>query len=425
MPHGAPALATLALATLTLVACGEGGGGGRDALPPGQVFDHPEPITEGALEILGTSDHLAEVVDLELADDGTVWLLNSAPPFFVALDARGREVASGGRQGGGPGEFGTPRGLVRLDSGLWSWDPPRGALVKVSGTDGLEAVPAMRSLPLRESRGAPMRTVIFNDILLVRARSWVAAHGGEAILPRTSAPLGVSVLHLWDAEFVAVDPEAPGGTVTPLFPTTPHLASPEEKYPGAELFLPVPLWSLCPDGTLLAYDPVRNRLVRVDASGEGLGTLPLPPAREVEATSGRLFEDLVPHMLASMPAGMAPPPEEVRAGFLAEFEEVRSQLGRVMPEYRDLACTGGMAGPGGTGETGAYAWLQLLEIGRSGTGAGGRWLRVPLSGDAEVRVFRIPDRFRPLRFTDGVAWGVTYDEFEVPYLSRLTLPATE
>jgi hypothetical protein len=99
---------------------------------------------------------------------------------------------------------------------------------------------------------------------------------------------------------------------------------------------------------------------------------------------------------------------------MAEFEEARSRLARVMPEYRDLACAG--AG------SDTHGWLQLLDGGENATGAGGRWLRVSPSGDAEARVFQMPERFRPLRFRDGAAGGVSYDEPEVPCVPKLGLP---
>jgi hypothetical protein len=421
--------------TLALSACSGDGAG----ITPGELFEHPESIGEGALQVMGTSSNLAQVVDLAVAPDGTVWLLNAAPPFFVAFDAAGREVAVGGQRGGGPGEFGQPTALVRLDSGIWSWDTRRGALAKVSGADGLSAGSAMLSIPVREPSGAPMRTAVFSEMLLVDARAWVGGRGNEAVLARIPSSTWGNAHYLWEAEFMAVNVTAAvtagaagaAGTArsgaseaqpVALFASKPHLASPEEKYPGAELFLPLPLWSQCPDGSMAAYDPVRNALVRVDGSGDPLGSVSLPPAREIQATPDRLFEDLAPHMLASMPSGQAPPVEEMRADFVREFEEVRSQLSRVMPEYRELACTGGSARA-----SSLHAWLQLLEIGRSGNAAGGRWLRVSLSGDAEggdaeSRVFQMPDSFRPLHFLDGVAWGVSYDDFEVPYLARLGLP---
>jgi hypothetical protein len=412
-PRRATRFALAAAMVLALGACG----GDSAGLPPGDLFEHPESIGDEALEVMGTSDNLSQVVDLAVAPDGTVWLLNAAPPFFVALDPDGWEVAVGGQRGGGPGEFGQPTALVRLDSGVWSWDARRGALSRVSGPEGLSAGASLRSIPVQEPGGAPMRTAVFSEQLLVGARAWVGGRGDQAILARVPGSTGGIALHLWEAEFVAVDVADADSGVAEIFASTSLLASPEERYPGAEFYLPSPLWSQCSDGTMTAYDPVRNALVRVDGSGEPLGSVSLPPAREIEATPERLFDDLAPHMLASMPPGQAPPLEEMRAEFMGSYEQARSRLSHVMPEYRELACTGG-----GADGDGPHAWLQLLEIGRSGDASGGRWLRVSLSGDAEARVFLVPDGFRPLHFLDGVAWGVSYGEFEVPYLARLELP---
>ncbi len=404
---GAPVLALVAAAMLAACSLDDGTSDAAD-------FDHPEAIDDAALVVLGSSDNLARVVDLEVDDDGSLWILNDAPPFFVALDGEGRELHAGGRRGGGPGEFGQPAALVRLDSGVWSWDSQRGTLAKVSGADGLDAGADMRTLPLRESGGGPMRAANFSDALVVGARAWVEASGDEVVLARIPGGPTGNALFLWETEFVTVDATAADATWSPVFSASEHLASPGEGYPGAEVFLPMPFWSQCPDGTLTGYDPVRNTLVRVDREGASLGTVALPRAREVEATPDRIFDELVPRMIASMPSGQAPPLDELRAGFMSEYEQVRSQLARVMPEYRELAC-------GGHGAA-THAWLHVLGSGGGGTGGGASWLRVTLSEDAEARVFRMPEGFRPLRLREGVAWGVLYDELEVPHIARLALP---
>jgi hypothetical protein len=69
-------------------------------------------IESGAVEVVGSSDVIARVVDLQPAADGRVWLLNSIEPYFVVLGPDGRVEREFGRAGGGPGEFGAPLALV-------------------------------------------------------------------------------------------------------------------------------------------------------------------------------------------------------------------------------------------------------------------------------------------------------------------------
>ncbi len=396
-------------AALLLAACTSG-----DRVALEELFDQPEEIDRNAVEILGTSDDLTRVVDLELAADGTVWLLNSAPPFFVSLDPDGRERETGGRRGGGPGEFGNPTALVRIGSGVWAWDAQRSALVRLSGPGGLGAGAGIESVPVRDDAGAPTRTASFSEQMLVGARAWVEPRGEGVMLARLQGTTWTNALRLWEAEFVAVEWTDGEAGVAPVFNAAEHLAAPGEEYPGAEFYLPFPLWSGCPDGTLVGYDPVRNALVQVDEGGAPLGSFDLPPAREIEATPERLFDDLLPQMLATAPSGEAPPIDELRAGFAEEFEQVRDQLGPVMPEYRELACSGGASG--------ARAWLHLLDVGNSTVAGGARWLRMSLSDEPEFRVFRMPDGFRPLRFEDEVLWGVHHDALEVPHVARVRVP---
>ena len=55
---------------------------------------------------------IADIIDLEVLDDGTIWLLNSLEPFFVGLAPDGEVLEAFGETGDGPDEFGTPRGLI-------------------------------------------------------------------------------------------------------------------------------------------------------------------------------------------------------------------------------------------------------------------------------------------------------------------------
>jgi hypothetical protein len=111
---------------LLLVACGDG--------DPRDDEQRVEILSE-AVHVVGTSELIARITDLQPGADGRVWLLNSigVEPFFVALGPDGRVEREVGRSGGGPTEFGAPVALVRgADGQVWAYDLVRHALIRVS-----------------------------------------------------------------------------------------------------------------------------------------------------------------------------------------------------------------------------------------------------------------------------------------------------
>jgi hypothetical protein len=67
-------------------------------------------IPDSAVHVVGTSESIAAVQDLEVLTDNTVWVHNSVEPFSIGFPADGALHAVYGRGGGGPGEFGAPSG---------------------------------------------------------------------------------------------------------------------------------------------------------------------------------------------------------------------------------------------------------------------------------------------------------------------------
>ena len=65
-----------------------------------------------AIEVLGSSDSLAVVRDLEVASDGSVWVLNSVEPYFIGFGPDGESLGAHGRAGRGPDEFPMPSAFM-------------------------------------------------------------------------------------------------------------------------------------------------------------------------------------------------------------------------------------------------------------------------------------------------------------------------
>ena len=95
----AAALSAMALCT---------GCGGAPADDP----DAPLELSASNIEILGTSESLAVVQDLEVLPDGSVWVFNSVEPYFIGFGRDGESLGAHGRAGGGPEEFPMPSAFL-------------------------------------------------------------------------------------------------------------------------------------------------------------------------------------------------------------------------------------------------------------------------------------------------------------------------
>ncbi|MQA91504.1 MAG: hypothetical protein GEU90_14975 [Gemmatimonas sp.] len=111
---------------LFLGACGAGG--------PGVDAEGVVTVSLDATHVLTTPDDVERVVDLQPTNDGRVWVLNSAAPFFVVLGPNGQVERQFGEQRGGPEEFGIPVALVRgaEPADVWMYDVRRNTLILIS-----------------------------------------------------------------------------------------------------------------------------------------------------------------------------------------------------------------------------------------------------------------------------------------------------
>jgi hypothetical protein len=399
------ALAVAVLLAVTIApGCGEGEGQGEGA--GGEVI----VIPPDAIEIVGTSETLVRVQDLIRGPDGTTWVLNSAPPFFVAFDADGGILSESGARGEGPDEFQVPVALAALSSGadagsIWVYDRGRHAMRRIDGGEGA-------SVPFPREEVAPGRLLSADDGGMGANRVWI--RGGPEGFLTAAAPEGMPAMarSLWDADVLLLTRE---GTIQRQRRVSDHVGSPDARYPGAVFLLPFPLWDRCADGTTILYDPLANALRRLAADGESGPSVALPPERAVQLTPDRLFNMLVPRLMQEVPDHARPPVDELRASFDDEFEEASAQFADVFPEYAAIHCVDE-----------EVVWLQLFDVEEGIAGNGLEWWRIEPWGDDDVNArftaYRFPSSFTPFRYEGGRAWGVVLDALDVPSVGSLAVP---
>jgi hypothetical protein len=379
----------IAAGTFLFAACGTGAPEDEE----GRVT-----ISSTAVHVVGTSEVIARVADLQPAADGRVWILNSTTPLFVVFGPDGQVEREFGRSGGGPAEFGFPAALVRGPdpNDVWTYDVTRHALIRLTADDRRDLRLPPDSLPRAQ-------LVSFAGAGIQPARPWLESGSDGFLLARTRPGRAepFSGLGFWSADIVRVLPDSSAPAIEVQTPVADLLGDPASRYPGATKFLPYPLWTVCADGRVILYDPLENELRRVAGNGAVPAPVMLPPERQLDFTFDRFFGMLYRRIRQDFPAAEVPDSAEVRRRFAAEFGEFESQSASVFPEYADLRCTGN-----GT------LWLQPFDPASGGFGGRGpAWYRISMDGSRTL--VNLPDEFTPFRFEADRIWGTVQDSLGV------------
>ncbi len=405
-PAASVCLVAIALACATFLAsC-------ADAPSPGDP-EGPLDLSASAIDVLGSSESLAIVQDLEVLGDGSVWVLNSGEPFFVGFGPGGESLGTHGRHGGGPREFPMPSAFVTggWDGEAWIFDLVRHAFIRISRPD---AEPAEIALP----SGDLARGTVRGGMNMLTPTVRTARFGREIIVPRSNPPAEGGALamrySLLRADLAALDPLSAEARV--LVSLGDVLEDPSGDFIPSEGGFPqwYRLWAVCGDDHVRVHDRVRNQLRGFDGSGTETGPIDLPPVPFTEVTP-RQFAATVFALRQAELTG------DVRARLSADDRErlldemVRGirgephELASYLPRYVDLRC-----GVDGT------VWLHPFDPDAGGLKGGPLWLRITANGVA--REVRLPDRFDAFRFSGSRIWGIHRDELDVPSVASIGLP---
>lgn len=387
---------------------------------PGTRADTGEPIViaPSDVHVLGTSESIAAVEDLEVLDDGTVWVLNSIDPFFVAFAPDGQVLHVHGRSGGGPQEFAAPSGFVNggIDDEAWIFDRRRHALIEVSRPDA-----ARRELPLPRDH-VPSGSVLGGMNLLSNVVR-TARLGDELILPRRSTADDTDVfgywLAQWTADLVALNPET--DSVRDIIALGTVLGDPTAHFEMMDGFLPFPLWyrlwAVCGD-VIRVYDRPRNEVRAFNRDGVELDATTLPPPRYTDVTPRQFARATVAVAIVETmgqvgnTAVTAADSADTIDRILPRLTATPQQLANLLPRYVDLRC-----------DDQGTLWLQPFDIEVGGLRGGRTWLRI--NPDRATTEVQLPTRFDPYRFTSERIWGVQRDDLDVASIAWIATPQDE
>lgn len=398
----------LLAALILLVACGEDAPDASD--PSGTIV-----LDDSAVHVLAGSDAIATVRDLEVLDDGSVWVLNTAEPYFVGFDSGGGALEAHGVQGGGPEEVRMPASFVTAGpyDRAWVFDAARRAVIQVSEPEG-----AWQERALPRPDRLPGSLIGGMDMLDPSPRA--AFLGGEILLARTSGSLESGVyefrLAIVLADLVAVDPES--DSVRTLVALSDVLDDPVADFERSDGGFPLwyRLWAVCPGEVVRVYDRAGNVIRGFRGDGTEVEPIPLPPPPFTEVSPREFAHAVYPLRVAEVMG------EVTRR--LTAADSVRlinetaggvqgspDQLAAYLPRYVDMRCS----------DDGAV-WMRPLDLEAGGTRGGRSWLRIDAAGGSREVV--MPTRFDPYRFTDDRIWGVARDELDVASVAWVATPET-
>ena len=377
--------------------------------PPEEVTGAQEPMIEfqdSDVRLLGTSEAIAVVQDMEVLPDGSVWVLNSVEPFFVGFSSSGEMIQAYGREGGGPEEFRAPRGLVSggIDGEAWVLDVARHSLIKSSNPESgwLENLIPPDSL----RRGTLVQGRDFSD---TRVRT--ASLGNEVILARSTGSLREGVYSfwysVWGGDLFALNPDA--GSVRKVLSLGEILGDPTPVLKQTDGFPPFPvwprLWSVCWEREIRLYDRLRNEIRGFTPAGHELNPFVLPPVSPTSVTH-RQFAKAVLGLAAAEAMGtlgrQVSPEDSLRLlnRLVGEMKGEPEQLRWFLPMYVDMRCSD-------EGEL----WLRPFDVEVGGLTGGPNWLRIAPDGTRQE--VRLPERFDVFRARSDRLWGVMRDDLDI------------
>lgn len=402
------------LSGAAFLACGGASGGdGPGGDDPAGDLGAPLDLAASAIEVLGTSDSLAVVRDLEVLADGSVWVLNSQEPYFMGFGAGGESLGAHGSPGGGPDEFPMPSAFVAggWEGEAWVLDLLHHALIRISrpGADAEQFSLVSTAVP----RGSVRSGMSMLDPSVRTARL-----GPEIVVPHSTATMDGGVLQfrygLLGADLVAVDPET-GGART-LVALGDVLDDPSGDFIQSDGGFPLwyRLWAPCGESLVRVYDRVRNQLRGFDGSGAEVDPIDLPPVPFTEVTprqfAGAVFALRQAEVTGDVATRLTPEDSLRLVSQMADMVQgTPRELASYLPRYVDFRCS----------EDGTM-WLRPLDLDAGGLSGGPLWLRIEPDGAA--RGVRLPERFDARRFTPSRIWGVSRDEFDRPSVASIPLP---
>ncbi|MBT8396751.1 MAG: hypothetical protein HKO65_06120 [Gemmatimonadetes bacterium] len=348
------------------------------------------------IHLLPTSSAFVDVRDVFLAD-GSLWVLDGAPPFVARVALGDGEAHQFGAEGEGPGELLDPWAIQPAlgpdTAGVLVWDLGSG---RVSEFDRSGRFLASATLDARGRVRArsDIREVSYADPFRVRndGSTFVAGQFSTRI-ERTADMAGGSL----SRSNRLLEPGAE------LAAFSDHLLDEAQDF---REWSPVPFWDAC-DGLIVLWSPKSREVLWIDPSGEVQERVPveLPVAPVTQ-------EDIQTYLRWMGRLELGPGYEASGVDYPRLAQGYRDRFAGQRPVATDLRC-----------ESRDAAWIRTFDTATDPLGRGTDWLRI--ASDTIIERFRFPADFSPAIFTAQAIYGLLENSEGHQALARWNLGLAE
>jgi hypothetical protein len=365
--------------------------------------DWPGPTAGSEVELSGLAlfqedELLHDVRDVLVDGSGQVWVLSGMQPYVRAYTPDGRLRRRFGRNGKGPGEISNPWSLFPTGDAaapIGVWDVGARKL-KAYTPDGVPGSSRDIEVPANLVR-ADMSEITYGSVDALRG--W----GADLLLQ--DEPRGVThPFHILYSRLLRLD--SMGTVVDTVVDFSKRYQLQIRRLGAARVMVPLPLWTTCPDHSLVFLDPFAPALVWYDPAGRQSAVTRLPPVhRRIDARDRHRY---LANMIRLELQGQGVNAREIDRRATVLMRSFRSWFPEQAPPAVDLLC-----------DTRGNAWLQQFSTEESPLGYGPRWLVVDRAG--KRRLVRFPPGYRPRVFTHDAVIGIHIDSLDVQRLARVGL----
>lgn len=352
-------------------------------LPPASGDPRDIDASRLVLRIDGDEDGFGRIADVARSLGGdTLYVLDAMAKSVAAFDPGGRWLFGFGGEGGGPGEFRDPAGVMVLpwsgEVAVWDLATRRLAIHTAAGKETRALKPAGGADELVHR----MEAVDGGFVAELRSnplRVGANAQRGRLVTMDTAGRVAATLLRFALPGVDATHRESASGRSSVTTWLNPPTWSPE------------PRWDALPDGSVVFAPGGPDEAYRVDRSGRAVRfNRPPRPAGVTRQDRLRNLDGLRQRRMIASPGTSLAVLEPLNRRFYAA----------VRPSV-----TGVLAGPAGA------VWTRGFDTGESWRGFSRVWNVVGEAG--AVRRVRFPAGFEPLQQEGGVIYGVSTDSLQV------------
>jgi hypothetical protein len=333
------------------------------------------------------ADSLFEAVDAFVASSGHIWVLSKYQPYVHLFDSAGTYLRGFGRYGRGPNELLVPRNFVGEASGsqvVEIWDAGRRQVVRF--TPGGEMVDYI-DLPVGTGHIlGELASSSFGDL----GRALRVADGYVLDTYEKHVRVGND---MWAGRLTFTGPN--GQTRGSASLSDPPRARPDS--PIFEVFQPIPLWTVCANGSVAVVDAERHAVRWIDAEGATIrrDTLRLEDNQITKSD----IERYVALRAAGVAGGNRRQVDTSSPAARAQIAQTVADLAKELPKRAPpvrARC-----------DPDNQVWVQQFSTESDARGYGPRWRRLD-NRSADVLINFRPG-FAPLHFGRRIIVGVHTD----------------